>query len=356
MRLSGAELCATRALDVTVRRAHAGDAALWESFVEHCPEATFFHRFAWSAILEGVFRHRTYYLLAEQAGDVVGVLPLAHVKSVLFGHAVVSLPFCVYGGAAVVDPAARGALHAAACDLARDLGAQHLELRNRTAREPEWPRQELYATFRKPIVADPGANLAAIPRKQRAMVRRGIKNGLAAVTDRSADRFFALYANNVLRHGTPALPKRYFDVLVAAFKNDCEILTVTDAAGAPISSVLSFYWRDEVLPYYAGDHERARELAANDFKYWELMRRASQRGVRTFDFGRSKRGTGSFDFKSNWGFEPTQLAYEHCLFKRDSIPQNNPSNPKYRAFIALWRRLPVAVANRLGPLIVRSLG
>jgi FemAB-related protein (PEP-CTERM system-associated) len=111
-----------------------------------------------------------------------------------------------------------------------------------------------------------------------------------------------------------------------------------------------------VLPYYAGDHERARGLAANDFKYWALMQRAVQRGLRVFDYGRSKRGTGSFDFKKNWGFEPQALAYEYHLLRRESLPQNNPSNPKYRAFIAAWRRLPRPVANTLGPYIVRNLG
>ena len=123
-----------------------------------------------------------------------------------------------------------------------------------------------------------------------------------------------------------------------------------------MSGVLSFYFRDEVLPYYAGDLPEARELAANDFKYWDLMRRACERGMRVFDYGRSKRGTGSFDFKKNWGFEPTPLAYEYKLLRRDTMPQNNPANPRYAAFISLWRRLPIGLANRLGPLIVRNLG
>jgi hypothetical protein len=110
------------------------------------------------------------------------------------------------------------------------------------------------------------------------------------------------------------------------------------------------------MPYYAGDTIDARALAANDFKYWELLRRACERGQRTFDYGRSKRGTGSFDFKKNWGFEPAALFYEYRLFKRERIPENNPLNPKYAAFIALWRRLPRPVANALGPMIVRNLG
>ncbi|HPP84245.1 MAG TPA: FemAB family PEP-CTERM system-associated protein, partial [Rubrivivax sp.] len=216
--------------------------------------------------------------------------------------------------------------------------------------------QDLYVTFRKALLPDEEANLLAIPRKQRAMVRKGIKNGLASALDEGVERFFALYADNVHRHGTPALPRRYFEQLRREFGRDCEVLTVSSADGRPVSSVLSFYFRDEVLPYYAGDAEAARELAANDFKYWELMRRACARGLATFDYGRSKQGTGSFSFKKNWGFEPTPLHYEYRLYKRDAVPQNNPSNAKYRLLIETWRRLPLALANRLGPYVVRSLG
>jgi FemAB-related protein (PEP-CTERM system-associated) len=134
------------------------------------------------------------------------------------------------------------------------------------------------------------------------------------------------------------------------------VLTVVDSRSRPVSSVLSFYFRDEVLPYYAGDLPNAREVAANDFKYWELMRRACERGYRVFDYGRSKRGSGSYDFKKNWGFEPRTLHYEYRIWRGRDIPQNNPSNPKYKLFIALWRQLPLGLANRLGPYIVRSLG
>ena len=129
-----------------------------------------------------------------------------------------------------------------------------------------------------------------------------------------------------------------------------------DPSGRPVSGVMSFYFRDEVLPYYAGDTVAARDLAANDFKYWELMRRACERGVRVFDYGRSKLGTGSYDFKKNWGFEPAPLPYEFRLLRRKAVPQNNPLNPKFRTLIAIWRRLPLPVANALGPRIVRNLG
>jgi FemAB-related protein (PEP-CTERM system-associated) len=344
---------------LTIERLAPGDvrgAALWDAFVQACPQATFFHRSGWQAIMRDVFRHDAYFLYALQDGRITGVLPLGHVRSMLFGKSLTSLPFAVYGGVASEDEASALALEAEAQRLAQELGVDHLELRQLQRQHADWPRQELYVTFRKAILPNEEANMLAIPRKQRAMVRKGIKNGLKSEVDTTVDRFFAVYADNVHRHGTPALSKRYFQALRQHFGDDCEVLTVTDAQDRVLSSVLTFYFRDEVLPYYAGDYEAARDLAANDFKYWELMRRACARGLKVFDYGRSKQGTGPYAFKKNWGFEPTPLNYEYCLYKRDSVPQNNPSNAKYKLMIETWRRLPLGVANWLGPFVVRSLG
>ncbi|MBS0446966.1 MAG: FemAB family PEP-CTERM system-associated protein [Proteobacteria bacterium] len=335
----------------------ARTAAAWDAFVLACPDATFFHRAGWQDVIRRVFRHDTYFLYAQDAaGAITAVLPLAHVKSLLFGNALVSLPFAVYGGVAASDPDAAAALEDEAQRIAQRLGTEHLELRHIAARHTDWPTQDLYVTFRKEILPDEEANMLAIPRKQRAMVRKGIKNGLTSAVDSDVERFFALYADNVHRHGTPAMPKRYFQALLETFGPDAEVMTVCGPDGRPLSGVLSFYFRDEVLPYYAGDAEAARDFAANDYKYWELMRRACARGLKTFDYGRSKQGTGSYSFKRNWGFEPTPLHYEYRLYKRDAVPQNNPANAKYKLLIETWRRLPIGVANWLGPFVVRSLG
>jgi FemAB-related protein (PEP-CTERM system-associated) len=334
----------------------AVNARRWDAFVAASPAATFFHRAGWQGILRDVFRHETHFLYAEVDGRIEGVLPLAQVNTLLFGNSLVSLPFAVYGGVAANSEAAAQALEQEAQKIAQRLGVAHLEMRNVAARHPDWPLQDLYVTFRKAILPDEEANMLAIPRKQRAMVRKGVKNGLKSELDDSVDRFFALYADNVHRHGTPPMPKCYFQALRDVFGADCDVLTVTGPDGRALSSVLSFYFRDEVLPYYAGDDESARELAANDFKYWELMRRACARGLKVFDYGRSKQGTGSYAFKKNWGFEPTPLHYEYRLYKRDAIPQNNPANAKYKLLIETWRRLPIGVANWLGPFVVRGLG
>ena len=351
-----ADLQNTGAAPLTLRAFRDSDRTRWDAFVLACPQATFFHRIGWRDIYEQVFRHRTHYMLAERGDRVVGVLPLVQLKSMLFGHSLMSLPFAVYGGAATMEPDVTHALHQAAIELSRELGVDHLELRNVMSAEPQWPRQELYVTFRKSLAPDVEANMLAIPRKQRAMVRKGIQRGLRSEIDTSTDRFFDLYADNLHRHGTPPHAKRYFEALRQTFGDDCELLTVFSPQGKAVSGVLSFYFRDEVLPYYAGDLTDARDLAANDFKYWELMRRACERGLGVFDYGRSKLGTGSFDFKKNWGFEPAPLHYEYQLFKRATVPQNNPSNPKYEKAIELWRRMPRGLVNAIGPVLARHLG
>ena len=332
-----------------------GDTARWDQFVFGCPAATFFHRAGWKEVIERAFGHRTHFLLAEENGVILGVLPLAEIDSRLFGHSLSSLPFCVYGGIIASTEPARQALDEAAQMLAASLNVDFLEYRNMVPFHTEWPSKDLYVTFRKTIDPDVEANMLAIPRKQRAMVRKGIKAGLASAIDNDVERFFPVFADNVHRHGTPALPKRYFALLKEIFGNDCEVMSVVKD-GQVLSSVLSFYFRDEVLPYYAGDTLAARDFAANDFKYWELMRRACERGIKVFDYGRSKRGTGPFDFKKNWGFEPQPLCYEYQLHRAKTVPDHNPLNPKYRLFIQAWQKLPLPLANLIGPHIVKNLG
>ncbi len=340
---------------VSVRALQDVDARRWDAFVQACPEATFFHRSGWKEVIERAFGHRTRFLYVESNGVIEGVLPLAEVKSLLFGHSLSSLPFCVYGGVAATTERARNALDAAAVSLAESLGVDYLEYRTIEGRRPDWPTKDLYFTFRKSIDADPEKNLNAIPRKQRAMVRKGIKAGLHADIDDDTTRFFAAYSESVHRLGTPVFSPRYFDILREVFAKDSEIVTIT-RDGAVVASVLSFFFRDEVLPYYGGGTQLARDVAGNDFMYWEVMRRACERGIRVFDYGRSKQGTGAFDFKKNWGFEPQPLQYQYKLVKAKHVPDHNPLNPKYRMFIAAWQKLPLSLANWIGPHVVKNLG
>lgn len=341
---------------LTVHTLDDADDARWDAFVEGCPSATFFHRAGWRRVLSGSFGHDCYFLFVQRGGEIRGVLPLVHVKSRLFGNSLISNAFCVYGGPAALDDTAYDALDAAATELAERLGVDVLTYKLMAPRHDEWVRDsELYATFRKEISTDHDANMKAIPRKQRAMVRKGIKNGLRSEVDESAARFYPVYAESVHALGTPVFSRAYIDALRNEFGENCEILSIVRDQTV-VSSVMSFYFRDEVLPYYAGGTADARGAAAYDFMYWEVMRRAVDRGCTIFDFGRSKRGTGAFSFKEHWGFEAQALHYEYRLVRANEPPNINPLNPKYQLFIAMWKRLPLMVANRLGPLIAKDLG
>jgi FemAB-related protein (PEP-CTERM system-associated) len=345
----------TLADEVGVRSLGDNEHEAWDRYVRAAPDATFFHLAGWRRVIERAGGHRTHYLYAHRNGDVTGVLPLAEIRSRLFGRSLVSTPFCVYGGAAANSAADREALETHARRLADRLRVDYLELRNTRSSTGDWSGKDLYVTFRKRIAADDEANLKAVPRKQRAMIRKGIDAGLKAQVDRDVDTFYRMYSVSVRNLGTPVLAKRFFVALLEEFGDAAEILTVT-RNGAPVSSVLSFFFRDEVLPYYGGGTEEAREVKANDFMYWELMRCATKRGVTLFDFGRSKVGTGSYSFKTHWGFEPEVLKYQYHLVRSTEVPDLSPLNPKYRTMIATWKRLPVPVTRLLGPMVARYLG
>lgn len=342
-------------LAVSVRPFRIDDAGRWDEFVQACAAGTFFHLSPWKRVIERAFGHRTHYLLAERGGLVTGVLPLTHVRSALFGSSLISNAFAVYGGPAAADEESRRALDAEAARLMEALGVPVLEMRSRTDRTGWDTKSGLYATFRKPILPTVEANLKAVPRKQRAMIRKGIKNGLRSEIDVDVGRLHRIYAESVRNLGTPVFAKSYFRILIEEFSECCDIVAVT-GSGQAVAAVLNFYFRDEVLPFYGGGVHAARELAANDFMYWEVMRRACERGCRVFDFGRSKTGTGAYAFKHNWGFEPTPLDYQYRLAAGRKAPELNPLNPKFRLLVAGWKRLPLPLATRLGPLIVKGIG
>jgi FemAB-related protein (PEP-CTERM system-associated) len=344
--------------EIEVRSVEPSDAAAWEQLVARHPDSTFFHRFEWRGLLTGALGYEDEYLCALRDGELAGILPMVGVRSRLFGSSLTSLPFCSYAGPLAEGPdaeAIEARLIDAAVERGRTQGVRHVELRGLRVFRSSVPRQDLYATFRAPIPAELGS-MKGIPQKRRNVVRRAVSLGLQATVSREADRFFELYAENARAHGTPALSRRFFTALVEAFPQDCDILFVSDATGQDLSAILNFYHHGEVLAYFAGEVAAARETNANDFKYWSLMQHASARGCTRFDFGRSKAGTGSFQFKRLWGFEPLPLHYEFPYLPSGRVPQNNPMNPKYRAAIETWKRLPRAVVDRVGPMLVGGLG
>ncbi len=351
--MNSSKVAAERAYRVA--ELQSGDEARWDAFVKRCDDGTFFHLSGWKRIIERNLNHPTIYLYCELDGEIAAVLPLAQVKSWLFGNALISLPFLVYGGVVADDPEAEKLLIDAACKHAERLGVDHLELRNKLPSERGWPTKDKYATFSKQLDPDPEKNLLAIPRKQRAMIRKGIKAELVAENDDSVDRLHEALLECKRNLGTPFFGKSFLAAILEEFGDDAEITTIT-RGGELIASVMSFRFRNEILPYYGGGGEAARAVKGNDFMYWAVMENACKAGVEIFDYGRSMVGTGAYRFKKHWGFEPVPLAYEYYLVNSEEPPNLNPSNPKYRLLIDGWKRLPLAVAGRLGPPLARRLG
>jgi FemAB-related protein (PEP-CTERM system-associated) len=284
------------------------------------------------------------------------VLPLVELRSVLGQRSLLSLPFAVEGGVCAADTSARIALEDSAVALGARLGSTSIELRD-GIEDPRWTlREGLYYGFRRPLAPTDEENMAAIPRKQRRMVRVGQQGGLTARCGHDdLDAFYDLYARSVRMLGTPVFPARYFRCLMETFGNDCVILTVRHQS-TPVAAVMSFFFNDTVLPYYAGSRRDYFKLAVNDFMYWELMRYACARGARIFDFGRSKRGTGAFDFKTHWGFAPEPMRYRVYGPGHDAVTQRSTSDRSLQLLRAAWQRVPLPVTKLLGPFFIRRFG
>jgi FemAB-related protein (PEP-CTERM system-associated) len=332
-----------------------------DAFLADHAEATAFHRPAWLLAVERGTGNAALALLIEQGGELVGYLPLSEVHSPIFGRVLASSGFAVGGGLVIkagIDP---GAVFAAAEELAAQRSCPTIELRGSElpAGRPSWATYaDRHCGFVGRLAEGDEALLLAIPRKQRAEVRKGLEADLTVEIGRAeVDRWshHQVYAESVRNLGTPVFPRALFEAVLEMFGDDADILTVRHQ-GRPVASVLSLYHRGAVLPYWGGGTHEARRLRANDRMYFELMRHARSRGCDRFDFGRSKTGSGAYHFKRNWGFEPEPLTYSAWTAPGSAVRDANPNSAGNAALAALWKHLPLLVANRLGPIIAKGLG
>ena len=337
-----------------------GERARIDAYVQAHPQGTPFHLSGWSvAVAEGCGQ-RSHMLVAERAdGALAGMVPLTEIRSPLFGKALVSSGFAVGGGVLADSDSATQALGEAAWALAEELGCPTLDLRGATLTGPEWIVDDhSYLGFVRPLAATDEAELAAIPRKQRAEVRKALDADLEVTVGRHDDdarNHYAVYAESVRNLGTPVFPAKLFRAVLREFGDCADILTVRHQ-GAAVASVLSLYMNGTVFPYWGGGTQAARALRANDRMYFALMAHARGRGCTRFDFGRSKVGTGAAAFKKNWGFQPVPLLYVKRAAAGEKPREINPLNPRYRLKVEAWKKLPLWVANRIGPHISRGLG
>lgn len=344
-----------------VNLADPGEADRIEAFISRHADATAFHRPHWlRAVAEGT-GNRAVALVAERAGDIVAYLPLTEVHSSFFGRLLASSGFAVGGGLLICGKHEADDLLAAVEEMALRRSCTSIELRGGFMPEGRegWDVQaQSHCGFVGALDEDDEAQLQAIPRKQRAEVRKGLGNDLeisvgTGAEDRAAH--YAVYAESVRNLGTPVFPRSLFDAVLDRFDDEADILTVRHH-GQPVASVLSLYHDGAVMPYWGGGTWDARRLRANDRMYYELMLHARKRGCTHFDFGRSKTGSGAYFFKKNWGFEPEPLTYASWTAPGAQVRDANPSSARHSLQVAVWRRLPLSIANRLGPLIARGLG
>ena len=318
----------------------------WNTFVESTENGTFFHLAQWQDVLQRAFGFKTHYHCTETAGKITGILPLALVKRPIFGPALISTPLSVYGGG--LGNCAE--LEENAAKKANTMGVEYLELRAAEKPRRDWQVSERFFTFKRALSGDAEENLKSIPRKQRAEVRKGIAANLEVRFDQDIDLFYRIYSASVRNLGTPVFPKKYLRVLLGVFGDAVEITSILHD-GKPLSSVLSFKYKDQILPYYGGGLPEARAHSAYPFMYWKVMERAGERGIRTFDFGRSMADSGAYAFKKNFGFEPKPLHYQYHLVKARQLPDMDPDNPRNKLLTSAWKKLPLPIANRLGPIL-----
>ena len=339
----------------------ADERARLEAFVAAHPQATPFHRPAWLlAVAHGTGNH-AHAIVAERGGTLTGYLPLSEIHSPLFGRLLASTGFAVDGGALVVDGGDPAALCHAAQELAARLNCPTIELRGGALPQAGggWSlKSGAHSGFVRPLAADDEAELLQVPRKQRAEVRKGLANDLTVDVGQGAqDRaaHFAVYAASVRNLGTPVFPRTLFEAVLDRFGDDADILTIRHG-GEAVASVLSLYHAGAVMPFWGGGTPAARSLRANDRMYFELMLHARARGCDRFDFGRSKTGSGPYHFKRNWGFDAVPLTYATWTAPGALRRDADPTSAKHAALIAVWQRLPLGLANCIGPMISRGLG
>lgn len=331
-----------------------GTEAEWDACVRTQAGWTHFHLYRWRGIIQGVLGHACPYLAARNSdGSLAGVLPLVRVKSVLFGHFLVSQPFVNYGGPLGTDEAVK-ALAAAAVARATRTGAGLLELRSRVTLPIDLPASHRKITVLLDLEpGDPEKTFKRFEAKLRSQVRRPIKEGVTVRFGHGQiGPFFEVFAHHMRDLGTPTQPRALFEALGAAFPEDMWV-GCAYVGEQPVAGGVGFRWGDEFEMTWASSLHAYSKIAPNMLLYWSFMERCVREGVRVFNFGRTTPGSGTHRFKMQWGSREEPLHwYQHGagLAKTPS-----PDDARYAWGPRIWRRLPVPVATVIGPWVVRGI-
>ena len=333
------------------------DEVMWGQFVLGHPQASGYHTLPWRGVISTVFGHRTYYLMAkDEGGTIQGVLPLVLTKSPMFGCFLTSMAFFNYGGVLAYRADVCLTLLAAAGEIAKDVGAVHIELRQTEPIETDWPVRSRKVSMRLALPSDYEALLKAFPSKLRSQIRRAQKEGMDVRIggEELLEDYYQVFARCMRDLGTPVYEKMFFQSIVEAFPKEAR-LCVVSLKGRPLASGFLYGFRSTLEIPWAASDKRFSRLAPNMLLYSAVLEFACREGFKEFDFGRSSVDSGTYRFKQQWGAHPRQLYWYYWLAAGQSLPELNPDNPKFKAAISIWQHLPLPVANLIGPHIVKYL-
>jgi len=354
---SDASPVTAEAAELTVVAAADAARADWDGFVSTAAQAELYHDYRWRGLIEDVFGHECHYLLArERSGSVRGALPLVRLRSRLFGNFLVSMPYFNYASVLGDSARARDALVAASAAIGRSLGVGHIELRGRAHQDLDLPVREDKVSMRLELPTSAEELFKRFDSKLRAQIRRPQKVGATSRLGGAEllDDFYRVFAINMRDLGTPVYPRRFFAAIVAMFPEEANVCVVY-LKGKPAAAGLVLRHRGTLEIPWASSLREANRDGVNMLLYWSVLEHAIASGCKTFDFGRSSKESGAYRFKQQWGAVPEQLRWHYWLSDGAQIPQITPNNPKYRIAISVWKRLPVSIANVLGPHIVKNL-
>lgn len=341
-----------------VREADDRDQRLWDEFVSRFT-CSAYHRYAWRRLIERVYRRQTYYLGAFRGGDIAGVLPMVRLKSLVFGDFLVSLPYFNYGGPLGDDVVVRQLLEHAV-SLGQRLGVAHIEFRPTPGFERSCyvglAERADKVTMRLALPSDPDCLFRSFKPKLRSQIRRPLKAGAEAChgTTGLVGEFYKVFSENMRDLGTPVFSRELPEAIVDTFPQDARIFVVR-MGNEPVAAAVVVSHGELLEIPWASSLRRANCHSVNMLLYWSVLEWACLQGFKIFDFGRSTVDSGTFRFKRQWGAEPLPMPWYYWTRRAGPIPHISPDNAKYRLAIKLWRRLPLPIANLLGPLIAKNL-
>lgn len=328
----------------------------WHEYILRHAQGTLFHTLAWREAVRRVFGHEDHYLVATRGDAPVGVLPLFLVASRIGGRVLVSVPYGVGGGILADDDGVAAELARAALTLAAELRCPTVELRSERAAVSDWPIIDRYLSFRRELPQAAEDVLAWFPRKARAEARNARdKHGLSvSFGDEHLRDVWRLYCLNMRRLASLAYPLQFFDELLTATPGQ-HWVSLVRKDGRALAGLVSFRFRDVVMPYFFGATADAKKFNAANFAYCTLAERAVTEGCRVFDFGRSRRdNTGSVNFKRFNGFEPRPLQYQRYSVSEASL-ELSPSNSAFALGRRIWPFLPAWFTTFAGTRLSRHI-